>query len=157
MSQRPVITISKRGLIGFALCLLLVAAALVAFMQRGETGDAAVLKSARRVAQALATQDLYRQPETYKSDLTWSAYQQVLAVVPQSQTASESFKFAKFGAQFVYDHGVFGDYLTALVQVFVTKPNGSLWLREYHMQMVPNGSAWQVNNVVTLERGEVKP
>jgi hypothetical protein len=155
MSQRPVITISKRRLIVGGIVLLLMAA-LVAFARQGDAGDAAVLKPAQNIAQALATQDLYQHPDTYKSDLTWSAYQQVLAVAPQAQ-GTESLKFVKFGARWVYDRGVFGDNLTALVEVFVSKTNGKVLLREYHFQMVPNGSAWQVNQVITLERGEVNP
>ncbi len=162
MSQHPVIWISKRRLIEFGLlALIVVAGILVAARNLPSLGpDASVLTPAKQVAQGLATRDLYLHPDAYKDLLTWSAYQQTLAAAPQYQQANKVEPFnltvSKFGATFVFDQGVFGGSVTALVEVFVKKLDGTVSLMEYQFQMTPNGSAWQINNVTVLDRGEIK-
>ena len=158
--QQPVIWISKRRLIEFGLLvLILVVGAVVAFRQ-GASVDAPILDPAKRVAAGLATRDIYLHPDAYKNDLSWSAYQQVLAVAPQyqQQNAVEPFNLAvsKYGATLLLDQGVFGNRVTALVQTFVQKKtDGTVTLLEFQFQMVPDGASWKVNNVTTLDKGSV--
>ena len=160
MSHQPVIWISKRRLIELALLALIVVAGAVVAFHRGGTGGDAVLGPAQRVAAGLATRDLYLHPDHYKGDLTWSAYQQTLAAAPPYQQSNtvEPFNLtvSKYGTELMFDQGVFGASVTALVEAFVKKQDGTVTLEEYQFQMVPNGSDWQVNNVTTLDRGEVK-
>jgi hypothetical protein len=158
--QQPVIWISKRRLIEFGLlALVLVGGAVVAF-RRGVSADAPILDSAQRVAAGLATRDLYLHPDAYKNDLSWSAYQQALATAPQyqQQNAVEPFNLtvSKYGAMFLLDQGVFGNSVTALVRTFVKKKtDGTATLLEFQLQMVPDGATWKVNNVTTLNKGNV--
>jgi hypothetical protein len=161
MSQSRVIWISKRRLIELAAFALIVLAGLLIASRNLSLGgpDADLLGPAQRVAKGLATRDIYLHPDAYKDDLTWAAYQQVLAAAPQyqQQNSVEPFNLSvsKYGAQFVFDQGVFGASASALVEVFAKNPLGTVTLTEYQFQMTPNGSAWQVASVTTLNRGEV--
>ncbi len=162
MSPSHVIWIPKRRLIELAVFALIVLAGLLVASRNLSLGgpDAGILGPAQQVAKGLATRDIYLHPDAYKDQLTWAAYQQVLAAAPQyqQQNTVEPFNLtvSKFGAEFVFDQGVFGASETALVEVFVKKLDQTVTLEEYQFQMTPNGSAWQVANVTALDRGEVK-
>ena len=155
-SQRPTIRISKRMLVIAA--VLLVAGLALAFIPRANSQNA-IVEPAQRVAKGLATMDVYLRPDDYKSDLTWSAYQQIMALSPQylAQNAKEPYSatLSKYGATVLLDDHVFGESVTALVQTFVKNKSGVTVLMEFQLQMVPDGKTWQVNNVTTLIKGEV--
>ena len=164
MSHRPVLWISKRT-IGLIAILMIVIAVAAIFLPR-QNADAPILDPARRIARALATQDLYLRPDEYKADLTWDAYQQLLAVAPSYQTQNARAPheanpvFAQYGAVLVLDRGYFGDSVTALVQVIVKKDSGPT-LVEIQLPMQPDGvpssPAWKVGpNVTTLVKGAVQ-
>lgn len=164
MSHRPVLWISKRT-IGLIAILVLALAAAIVLLPR-QNADAPILDPARRIARALATQDLYLRPDEYKADLTWDAYQQLLAVAPSYQTQNAhapreaNTTFAQYGAVLVLDRGYFGDSVTALVQVIVKKDNGPT-LVEIQLPMQPDGTAssptWKVGpNITTLLKGTVQ-
>lgn len=159
MTQRPVIWISRRRLVVcVAGAIALLAALIVIGGPKGE-GDASILDPAKRVAKGLATQDIYLRPDDYKSDLTWGAYQQVLAAAPQfrEQNAEMPFRLAlsKYGAMLLLDQGLFGDGMTALVQTFVQQGDGTTTLVEFQLQMLLDAGRWKVNSVTTLVKGTV--
>ena len=155
--SRRVIWISRRHLTLIALLVVVLVAAFALFPR--QSTDGAMFEPAKRIAKGLGTQDIYLRPDDYKTDLTWSAYQQVLAAAPQYRdaNASEPFNLAvsKYGTTILLDQGVFGDSVTALVQTFVKQKSGTVTLVEFQLQMIPEGQAWKVNNVTTLVKGTV--
>ena len=155
-SQRPTIHISKRMLV--LLAVLLVIGLVLALIPRTNS-QSAIVEPAQRVAKGLATMDVYLRPDDYKSDLTWSAYQQIMALSPQylAQNAKEPYSatLSKYGATVLLDDHVFGESVNALVQTYVKNKSGVTILMEFQLQMVPDGKEWKVNNVTTLIKGEV--
>jgi hypothetical protein len=119
-SQRPTIRISKRTLA--LLAVLLVVGLVLAFIPRTNS-QSAIVEPAQRVAKGLATMDVYLRPDDYKSDLTWSAYQQIMALSPQylaqNQKDPYNASFVKYGAQLLLDEHVFGESVNTLVQTDV--------------------------------------
>ncbi len=159
MTQQRVIWISRRRLAVFAVGAIALLAALVVIWGPKGSGDAAIIDPAKHVARGLATQDIYLRPDDYKTELTWSAYQQVLAAAPQyrEQNAETPFhlEVSKYGAVLLLDQGLFGDSITALVQTFVRQGDGATTLVEFQFQMLPDAGAWKVNTVTTLVKGVV--
>jgi hypothetical protein len=155
-SQHPTIRISKRMLALFA--VLLIVGLALAFIPRTNS-QSAIVEPAQRVAKGLATMDVYLRPDDYKSDLTWSAYQQIMALSPQylAQNAKEPYSatLVKYGATVLLDDHVFGESVNAIVQTYVKNKSGVTILMEFQLQMVPDGKEWKVNNVTTLIKGEV--
>jgi hypothetical protein len=156
-TQRPVVWISRRTIVIYAILVIAITGALIAFIARPNP-DALIVEPAKRVARALATQDAYVNPDTIKSDLSWAAYQQLIALAPayRDQAQRDPRSFVRFGSVILLDQGMFDDSVTALVQVIV-KENNSPTLYEFQIQMVPDGQTWKASqNVTTLLKGQVK-
>ena len=156
-TQRPVVWISKRTIVIYSILILAIISALIAFVARPNP-DVPIVEPAKRVARALATQDAYVNPDTIKSDLSWAAYQQLIALAPayRDQAQRDPRSFVRFGMVVLLDQGLFDDSVTALIQVIV-KENNSSTLYEFQIQMIPDGQTWKASqNVTTLLKGQVK-
>lgn len=156
-AQRPIVWISKRTVAIYALLVVAIIGTLIAFIARPNP-DAIIIESAKRVARALATQDAYANPDIIKSDLSWAAYQQLIALAPayRDQAQRDPRSFTRYGTVVLLDQGLFDDSVTALVQVIV-KENNSPMLYEFQIQMIPDGQAWKASqNVTTLLKGQIK-
>ena len=160
-SARSVLWISKRTLVLIGVLVLALAVAAFVVFPR-QSADAPITDPAKRIARALATQDLYLKPDDYKGDLTWDAYQQLLAIAPPYQQANARAPlnrvFVRYGSVVLLDQGFFGDSVTALVQVVLRQGGvgGTTTLLEYQLPMTPDGATWKVGpNVTTLVKGAV--
>ena len=137
--QRLVVWISKRTLAIYTILTAVVIGAGIVFIARPNP-DAAIIEPAKRTARALATQEAYTNPDSVKSDLSWAAYQQLIALAPayRDQAQRDPRSFVKFGSIVLLDQGMFDDSVTALVQV-VVRENNSPTLYEFQIQMIPDG------------------
>ncbi|MBI5030981.1 MAG: hypothetical protein HZB51_10670 [Chloroflexi bacterium] len=160
-SPRPVLWISKRTILILALIIFILPGIAFILLSR-QSADDVITDPAKRIARALATQDLYLRPDSYKADLTWDAYQQLLVIAGsyQSQNAREpiNIPFVQYGTVMLLDQGYFGNSITALVQVIVKNParNGAVTLYELQLPMIPEGTVWKVGpNITTFIKGEI--